>query len=77
LAVIVGEQSTLAGDPVDVGGGAAHHAAMVGTQIPGADVIGHDHDDVRLLLTGHKSTLLVRMIGRMGFGAKTDVMRSS
>jgi hypothetical protein len=49
LGVVVGEKRALSGDAVDVGRGPAHHAAMVGTDIPDADIVGHDHDDVGLL----------------------------
>ena len=53
LGVVVGEQRTFSGDPVDVGRGPAHHAAVVGAEVPGAHIVGHDHDDVRLLLICH------------------------
>ena len=48
LSVVVREQRALAGESVDVRRAAAHHAAVVGTDVPDAHVIGHDHDDVRL-----------------------------
>ena len=46
LSVVVREQRALAGESVQVRRAAAHHAAVVGTDVPDADVIGHDHDDV-------------------------------
>ena len=49
LGVVVGEQGAFAGDAVDVGRASAHHAAMVGADIPDADIIGHDDDDVGFL----------------------------
>jgi hypothetical protein len=65
LTVVVSEQRTLASDPVDVGRRTAHHAAMVSAQIPGAHVVGHDHDDIRLLLVCHYPRSFTQMIGRM------------
>ena len=50
LAVIVGEYRALIGDAVDVGRAIAHHAAIVGADVPVADVVGHDDEDVGLLL---------------------------
>ena len=49
LAVVVGEDSALVGDAIDVGRAIAHHAAVVGADVPVADVVAHDDDDVRLL----------------------------
>jgi hypothetical protein len=64
LAVVVGEQGTFAGDPVDIRGGPAHHPAVIRTEVPRAHVIGHDHDAVRLL-THHRARSSDQMIGRM------------
>jgi hypothetical protein len=50
LAVIVGEDRAFVGDAVDVGRAVAHHAAVVGADVPVADVVAHDDEDVRLLL---------------------------
>ena len=47
LSVVISEQRALACESVDVRRAAAHHAAVVGTDVPDADVVGHDHDDVR------------------------------
>src|SRR5207237_1445968 len=44
LGVIVGEQHSFFGDLVEVRCPAGHHAAMVGADIPHADVIAHDED---------------------------------
>jgi hypothetical protein len=41
--------SALPGDPVDVGRASAHHSAVVGTDIPHADIVAHDDDDVGFL----------------------------
>ena len=46
LAVVVGEECAFAGNAVDVWGASAHHAAVVGADIPSAYVVGHDDDDV-------------------------------
>ena len=50
LTVIVGEDRAFVGDAIDVGRAVAHHAAIVGADVPIADVIGHDDEDIRLLL---------------------------
>ena len=50
LAVIVGEDRALVGDAVDVGRAITHLAAVVGADVPVADVVAHDDEDVRLLL---------------------------
>ena len=52
LGVVVGEQHALGGDLVEVRRAARHHAAVVGADVPHADVVAHDDDDVRLLLRG-------------------------
>src|SRR5206468_8280563 len=46
LGVVVGEQHPFLGDLVEVRRPAGHHAAMVGADVPHADVIAHDEDDV-------------------------------
>jgi hypothetical protein len=43
LRVVVREQRAFGGDAVDVGRSASHHAAMVGTDVPHAHIIAHDH----------------------------------
>jgi hypothetical protein len=50
LTVIIGEDRALIRDAIDVGRAVAHHAAIVGADIPIADIIAHDNKDVRLLL---------------------------
>ena len=50
LSIIVGENRTLVGDAIDVERMVAHDAAIIGADVPVADVIGHDDEDVRLLL---------------------------
>ena len=49
LGVVVGEQHAFLGDLVEVRRPAGHHAAVVGADIPHADVVAHDDDDVGLL----------------------------
>ena len=46
LAVIVGENPALLGQPVDVGGAVAHLAAVIGGDVPVADVVAHDDEDI-------------------------------
>jgi hypothetical protein len=46
LSIRVGEERPLARDTVDIRRLPAHHAAVIGANIPYADVIGHDDDDV-------------------------------
>jgi len=56
LSVVIGEKGGFPGDPVDVGRAPAHHPAMVGADIPDADVIAKDDDDVRFpALRGSRS----------------------
>ena len=50
LAVPVGEQRAFLGDAVDVGRLVAHHALVVGADIPVADVVAPDDEDVGLLV---------------------------
>ncbi len=45
----VGEDRALLGDAVDVGRAVAHHALVVGADVPVADVVAQDDQDVRLL----------------------------
>ena len=54
LPVVISEQRALARESVDVRRAAAHHAAVVGTDVPDADVVGHDHDDVRFACSSHR-----------------------
>jgi hypothetical protein len=49
LGVVVGEQHALGGKFVQVWCPSGHHAAVVGADVPDADVIAHDDDDVRPL----------------------------
>ena len=52
LAVPVGEQRAFLGDAVDVGRLVAHHALVVGADVPVADVVAPDDEDVGLLGRG-------------------------
>ena len=47
LAVVVREQAALSGDPVDVGRLVTHHALVVGADVPVADVVAPQDQDVR------------------------------
>ena len=49
LGIVVGEQHAFLGDLVEVRRPARHHAAVIGADIPHADVVAHDDDDVGLL----------------------------
>ncbi len=46
LGVVVGEYHSLGGDLVEVRRAARHQAAVVGADVPHADVVAHDDDDV-------------------------------
>ena len=48
LAVVVGERHAFFGDAVDVRGPVAHHAAAVVADVPHADVVAPENEDVRL-----------------------------
>jgi hypothetical protein len=50
LSVVVGEKCALFGDAIDIGRASAHHAAMVGADIPDAHIVAHDDDNVWTLL---------------------------
>ena len=49
LRVIIREQRAFAGDAVNVRRASAHHAAMICADVPDADIVRHDDDDVRFL----------------------------
>ena len=57
LAVVIGEEHAVFGDGIDVRG-AAHHAVSVSADVPHADVIAPDDDDVGFLVR--------RLRGRQG-----------
>ena len=50
LAVVVGEDRAFVGDAVNIRRAVPHHAAVIGANVPVADIIAHDDEDVRLLL---------------------------
>jgi hypothetical protein len=52
LGVIVGKQHALLGEFVEVRRPAGHQAAVVGPDVPHADVVAHDDDDLRFLRVG-------------------------
>ena len=49
LGVVVGEQHAFLGHLVEVRRPPGHQAAVVGADVPHADVVAHDEEDVRLL----------------------------
>ena len=49
LGVVVGEQHAFLGHLVEVRRPTGHQAAVVGADVPHADVVAHDEEDVRLL----------------------------
>jgi hypothetical protein len=49
LGVVVGEQHAFGGELVEIRRPPGHHAAVIGADIPDADVVAHDNDDVRPL----------------------------
>jgi hypothetical protein len=49
LGIVVGEEHAFGRELVEIGCPASHHAAIVGSDIPDADVIGHNDDDVGFL----------------------------
>lgn len=49
LRVVVGKDRTLTGDPIDVGCPITFHAPVVGADVPDADVVGHDNEDIGFL----------------------------
>ena len=48
LGVVVGEQRAFGGELVDVRRPPGHQAAVIGADVPHADIVAHDEDDVRL-----------------------------
>ena len=50
LGVVVGEQHALSSNLVEVRRAACHHAAVVGADVPHANVVTHDDDNVGLPL---------------------------
>ena len=52
LRVVVREAHAFIRDAIDVGRLVAHHAAAVVADVPGADVVAPDHEDVGLLRRG-------------------------
>jgi hypothetical protein len=52
LAVPVGEERTLVGNAVDVGRFVTHHALVISADVPVADVIAPENQDVGFRLLG-------------------------
>jgi hypothetical protein len=44
--VMIDEQQAFLGDSVDVRRAASHHAAVIGADVPDADIVAHDEEDV-------------------------------
>jgi hypothetical protein len=63
LAVIIGKDCSLTGDAIEVGGAIAHLAAVIGADVPVADIISHDDKDTRRRLL-----LGLRQRDRHGYG---------
>ena len=68
LAVPVGEQSPFLGDAVDVGRPVAHHAEVVGADVPVADVVAPENQDVRFLCSHQFSFRAPVCAVRVGLG---------
>ena len=51
LSIPVRKQSALVGDPVDVGRIITHHALVVSIDVPVADIVTPDHQDVGFILS--------------------------
>src|SRR5262245_16287449 len=68
LAVIVREGDPFAGDAVDVGRHVAHHPTAVMADIPGADVVTPDDEDVRRPPGCSRRGLLLRLRGLERWG---------
>ena len=49
LAIIVSKDYPLIGDAIDIGCVVTHHAQTIATDIPVADIIAPNHEDIRLL----------------------------
>jgi hypothetical protein len=49
LRIVVSEAHALSGELVEVRRPASHHALVVGTDIPIADIVAHNHNDVGLM----------------------------
>ena len=71
LPVEVGEPDALSGQPVDVGRRVAHHPLVVGADVPVADVIPPQHEDVRFAV-GHSNHLAIP--GRFGPSAASILL---
>ena len=50
LGVIIGKDGTLGGQLVDVGSGTVHQSATVSADVPHANVIAHNHNNVRFFV---------------------------
>src|SRR5262249_50716549 len=57
LTIVVGKQNSFLGNSINVGG-SSHHAVSVGTDIPHADVVAEDDENVRALPRGRSCPLL-------------------
>src|SRR5262249_49367872 len=64
LPVIVGEGDALLCDAVDVGRHVTHHAAAVVADVPGADVVAPNYENIRLAGATGLRTFRICLLGR-------------
>ena len=67
LRVVVGEEAAFVGDPVDVGGPVAHHAVAELADVPDADIVAPEDEDIGFF-GGH----ICRSLSRLGLLAKSE-----
>ena len=81
FGVVIGEDHALRGKFIEMRRPAGHHAAVVSTDVPNADVISHDDDDVGLLarstdgglsltIANRQCTCVCQLIGTAGWGGR-------
>ena len=73
LRVVVGEGRALLRDAVDVGRAVAHHAAAEVADVPDADVVAPEDEDVRLFRFCHGGCLSLIAIFRFSIAPSTRV----
>ena len=49
LGIGIGEERAFGSDTVDIRRGAAHHAAMIGADVPGTDIVSPDNQNIGFL----------------------------
>src|SRR5262249_7605688 len=50
LPIVVGEERSFPCDAVNIRRSSTHHASVIGTDVPDANVIGHDDEDIGFFL---------------------------